>query len=137
MNVSELLKEFLQLPELAAMGSTQERAAFIALHIDRLTVREAGQDIGVSKSQVTNLAGLFQTKLATKMMELKRRGRSVSAQYLTLQRELYGQLWALSYESGSNDWDWDGKVGNFKVSAVSREDLAECFGEQSPRFDDE
>jgi hypothetical protein len=137
MNVSELLKRFLQLPELAAVGSSQERAAFVALRIDRLAVREAGQAIGVSKSQVTNLADLFQTKLATRMVALKRRGRSVSAEYLTLQRQLYDRLWALSYESGSNDWDWDGKIGNFKVSAVSREDLAECFGEPSPRFDGE
>ena len=74
MITDELLKEFLNVPELSAVGSAQERAAFIAIRLEGRTVHEAGQAIGVSKSQVTNLADLFQTKLATRMMELRRKG---------------------------------------------------------------
>lgn len=137
MNARELLKEFLQVPELSTVGSAQERAAFIAVRLEARTVRETGQALAVSKSQVTNLAAVFQSKLTTRMMELQKKGRAVSAEYLRLRRELHDQLWALSHESGSDDWDWDCKIGNFKPNETSREDLAECFGQPSPRFDDE
>jgi DNA-directed RNA polymerase specialized sigma24 family protein len=79
-----LLKAFLQVPELSTVGSTQERAAFIAVRLEGRTVREAGQAVGVSKSQVTNLADLFQAKLTTRMMGLRRNRIAVSAEYRTL-----------------------------------------------------
>jgi len=51
----------LQTPELSTVGSAQERAAFISFRLDRRTVREVGQAIGVSKSQVTNSSRKSQT----------------------------------------------------------------------------
>ena len=111
------------------MGSAQEGAAFIAFRLDRRTVREVGQAIGVSKSQVPNLADLFQEKLATRMTELRRKRIAVSAEYQTLYRDLYGQLHALFAESGSDDDWWGGqKIGSFNTGAVSREDWAEVTG---------
>ncbi len=50
MSALELLKTFLQTPELSTVRSAQERTAFIAFHLDRRTVREVGQAIGVSKN---------------------------------------------------------------------------------------
>jgi hypothetical protein len=137
MNASELLKAFLQVPELSTVGSAQERAAFIAIRLERRTVRETGEALGVSKSQVANLADLFQAKLATRMMELQKKGRAVSAEYLALERKLHYELGRLSEESGSDVWDWGAQIGHFRDCGLSREDLAECFGEPSPRFDDE
>jgi hypothetical protein len=46
MNVPELLRMFLQVPELSAVGSAEERAAFIASRLDGRTVRDAEQAIG-------------------------------------------------------------------------------------------
>lgn len=37
----EQFKALMQVPELSTVGTTQERAAFAALHIDGRTVREA------------------------------------------------------------------------------------------------
>lgn len=128
MNPVELLKAFLQVPELSTVGSPQERAAFIAIRLEGRTVREAGQAIGVSKSQVTNLADLFQEKLATRMMELKRKRIAGSAEYRVLYRGLYERLCEVRDESGSDD-DWDGhKVGDFSPGSASQEDLAELTG---------
>ena len=76
METPELLRMFLQVPELSTVGSPEERAAFIALRIDGRTVRQAGQAIGVSKSHVQNLANLFEVRLAKKIREIGRRGRS-------------------------------------------------------------
>jgi hypothetical protein len=59
----ELLKAFLQVPELSTVGSTLERAAFIAIRIEARTVRDVARTIGVSKSQATNLTDLFEKKL--------------------------------------------------------------------------
>jgi len=111
------------------VGSAQERAAFISFRLDRRTVREVGQAIGVSKSQVPNLADLFQEKLATRMTELRKKRIAVSAEYQTLYRDLYGQLHTLFAERGSDaDW-WGGqKIGSSNTGAVSREDWAEVTG---------
>lgn len=129
MDTPELLKAFLQVPELSTVGSAQERAAFIATRLDGRTVREAGQAIGVSKSQVANLADLFQEKLATRIIELRRKRIAVSAEYRTLYRNLYEQLsWLRSVHETDDDW-WGGpKIGKFDTTAVSREDWAECTG---------
>jgi hypothetical protein len=128
MNTQELLKAFLQLPELSTVGNAQERAAFTAVRLDGRTVREAGEAIGVSKSQVMNLVDLFQAKLATRMMELRRKRIAVSAEYRVLYRGLYGRLCEVRDESGSDD-DWDDhKVGDFSPGSASREDLAELTG---------
>jgi len=124
MNALELLKRFSQVPELSTVGSVQERAAFIAIRLDGRTVREAGQAIGVSKSQVTNLADLFQEKLVRRMRELSRKRTACSSEYRALSRDLYEQIWELF---DRNDWT-DHKVGNFRPGAVSREDWAECRG---------
>jgi hypothetical protein len=122
----EQLTAFLQVPELSTVGSTQERAAFIAIRLEGKTVREAGQAIGVSKSQVTNLAYLFQEKLATRMMELRRKRVAVSAEYLTLYRHLYETLaWLRTAHDADDDWH---KVGNFDPRRISREDWAEVTG---------
>jgi len=130
MKAPELLRAFLQVPELATVGSAQERAAFIALRIDGCTVRQAGQAIGVSKSQVTNLVNLFQAKLLKRMMELKRKqGAGCSAEYGMLYRGLYDRLLELKEESGSDDYWW-------AEEKMSREDLAECFGGATAQFDD-
>ena len=131
MKARELLRALLQVPELATVGSAQERAAFIALRIDACTVRQAGQAIGVSKSQVTNLADLFQAKLLKRMTELKRkRGAGCSAEYGSLYRRLFDRLLELKNESGSDDYSWAGEK-------MSREDLAECFGGATAQFDDD
>jgi hypothetical protein len=129
MNPAEQLKAFLQVPELSTVGSAQERAAFIAVCIQGRTVREAGQAIGVSKSQVKNLADLFQAKLATRMTELRRKRIAGSPEYQRLYRDLYEQLLKLSDESGSDRDGWsDPKIGTFDPGATSREDWAECTG---------
>ena len=120
---------FLQVPELSTVGSPQERAAFIALRIDGRTVRETGQAIGVSKSNVQNLANLFQAKLRKKMMEMvKKRGITWSAEF----RRLYDELSELLPD------EYGGyKIGDFKPHGFSREDWAEMRSGVSPRFDDE
>ena len=128
MNPGELLKAFLQVPELSIVGSALERAAFIAIRLEGRTVREAAHAIGVSKSQVTNLADLFEKKLANRVVEL----RTGSEEFRTLYKKLRDRLYQLQGESGSDDDcdrdpDWE----------FSREDLAECFGLPRPRFDDE
>jgi hypothetical protein len=127
MNPVELLKAFLQVPELSTVGSSQERAAFVAVRLEGQTFREAGQAIGVSKSQVTNLADLFEKKLATRVVEL----RTGSEEFRTLYKDLRGRLYQLQEESGSDRDEYDGDF------YPSREDLAECFGLPNPRFDDE
>lgn len=122
MNTRESLKGFLQLPEMSAVGGAAERAAFIAIHIEGRTVRDAAQAIGVGKSQVTNLATLFQTKLATRIIDLERKRLPVSKEYLELRGALLNQLRSLQEESGSETGFGLGD------SRLSREDLAECFG---------
>ena len=121
-NAQQLLKKFLQVPELSAVGSSQERAAFIALRIDGCTVREAGQAIGISKSNVKNLADLFQAKLAKKMIEIRKKAATTwSAEY----RNLYQELSELM---PFND-DWGGpKIGKFDTNGTSQEDWAEMRG---------
>jgi hypothetical protein len=129
MRFRESLRALLQLPEMCMVGSVQERAAFIALRVDEQTVREAGQAIGVSKSQVTNLAALFQDKLAKRIMDVERKRLPVSQEYLEMRRALLGQLHELQEESGSDDSGIDDtKVGNFSPGSVSREDWAEVRG---------
>jgi hypothetical protein len=114
---------------MSVVGSAQEWAAFIALRIERQTVRQVAQAIGVSKSQVTNLAALFQDKLATRMIDLERKRHPLSKEYLELRGALLNQLHELQEESGSDD-DWYGghKIGNFSPGSVSREDWAEATG---------
>jgi hypothetical protein len=111
------------------VGSAQERAAFIALRIEGQSVRVAGQAIGVSKSQVTNLATLFQDKLAARILDLERKRLPVSKEYLELRHALLEHLYELQEESASDD-DWYGghKIGNFSPGSVSREDWAEVRG---------
>ena len=92
MKSRESLKALIELPEISSVGSAEERAAFIAIHIDQRTVRETAQAIGVSKSQVPNLAALFLGKLGTKMKELERKRLPVSKEYLELRGNLLGQL---------------------------------------------
>jgi hypothetical protein len=127
---AELLRGFVNVPELSAVGSAQERAAFIALHVEGRTIREAAVALGVSKSQVPNLANVFQTKLAAKIGELRRKRIAGSPEYKAAFVALRDRLYELADESGSDDYHWD----DWKLS---REDLAECFGGPSPRFDDE
>ena len=128
----ELLKMFLQVPELSALGSPQERAAFIALRIEGRTMRQAGQAIGVSKSHVQNLANLFEVKLAKKIREI---GKTREALWSPEYRRLYEALIA----DVPRDYDDYGghKIGNFEPGKLSWEDLAEAFGGGSPKFDDE
>jgi hypothetical protein len=128
MNPVELLKAFLQVPELSTAGSAQERAAFIAIRLEGRTVREAGQALGVSKSQVTNLAHQFQAKLAARMMELRRKRIALSAEYRDLYRVLYERLCEVRDESGSDDWVGGQQIGSFSEWSMSREDRAEAFG---------
>jgi hypothetical protein len=130
MKSRESLRALLQLPEVSMVGSAQERAAFIALRVDGQTVREAGQAIEVSKSQVTNLATVFQDKLAARILDLERKRLPVSKEYLEVRRALLHHLHELQEESGSDDDDWYGghKIGNFSPSIVSREDWAEARG---------
>jgi transposase len=129
MNTRELVKAFLQVPELSTVGSSQERAAFIALHVEGRTIREAAEAFGVSKSQVANLSNHFQAKVSTKIGELQRKHIGGSLEYKAAFIALRDRLYELAEESGSDDYDWDWKP--------SREDLAECFGLPSPRFDGE
>lgn len=131
----ELLRRFLDVPELSNVGSAQERAAFVALHVEGHTVREVGQAIGVSKSQVPNLDNLFQTKLAAKIGELRRKRIVGSPEYKAAFSALRKRLCELAEESGSgyDVWDWNARI----KCELSREDLAECFGRPAPRFDDE
>jgi DNA-directed RNA polymerase specialized sigma24 family protein len=75
MNERELLRRFLQVRDLAAVDSSQERAAFISLRIDGHTVRATGQAIGISKSSVSRLADMFQVKLTRKLAEMEKKGR--------------------------------------------------------------
>jgi len=132
MNPLELLKTFLKVPELSTVGSPEERAAFIALRIDGRTVRDVGETLGISKSHVTNLADLFQTKLAKKMMEMRRKSVATwSAECRTLYEELSDLM---LFDDG--DWLGGHKVGNFDTNRASQEDWAEMRG-RSLRFDDE
>lgn len=119
MNALELLKAFLQVPKLSTVGSAQERAAFIAIRVEGRTVREAAQAIGVSKSQITNLADLFQAKLATRVMEL----RTGSEEYRILYRSLQGRLYEVQEENGTEDYR-----GEPHRHKLSREDYAEVTG---------
>jgi hypothetical protein len=129
MKSRESVRALVQLPEMCMVGSAQERAAFIALRIDGQTVREAGQVIGVSKSQVTNLATQFQDKLAARILNLERKRLPVSREYLELRRTLIEHLHELQEESGSDDdWYSGQKIGNFSPGSVSREDWAEVRG---------
>jgi L-amino acid N-acyltransferase YncA len=89
MTTSELLKAFLQLPDLCTVGSAQERAAFTAIYIDGRSVREAAEGIGVSKSQVSNLAAMFQTKLASRVRSLR---VPISREYRELYLALHDRL---------------------------------------------
>lgn len=130
MNTPELVKMFLQLPELSTVGKPQERAAFIALRVDSRTVREAGRAIGISKSNVQKLADLFQEKLKKRMIEIRRKGdANCSSEY----RRLRAELLELFLEHD----DWAGTIGSFDPHKFSREDWAEVRGGVSPRFDDE
>src|ERR1700693_5811830 len=113
MTAPELLKTFLELPEICTVGSAQERAAFVAIYIEQRTVRDAGEVIGVSKSQVSNLAALFQTKLALRISELARKRTLVSKEYLDLRCALLNHLTDLEEESGSDDRGiHEEKIGN-------------------------
>lgn len=126
------------MPELSSVGSAQERAAFVAIHVEGRTVRETAGALGVSKSQVANLACLFQTKVAAKIGELQRKHTGGSPEYKAAFNALHKRLCELAEESGSSRYDyWDGKVGHFSDDGASREDLAECFGGPAPRFDEE
>jgi hypothetical protein len=129
MTAPELLKTFLELPEICTVGSTQERAAFVAIYIEQRTVRGAGEIIGVSKSQVSNLAALFQTKLALRISDLGRKRTPVSKEYLDLRGALLNYLTNLEEESGSSDQGiHEEKIGNFRPGGVSHEDWAEVRG---------
>jgi hypothetical protein len=129
MDTRESLKAFLKVPELSTVGNVQERAAFIAIRLDGRTVRETGEAIGVSKSQVTNLADLFQVKLVRRMIELRRKRIPSSAEYQTLYRDLREQLAWLQYVHETDDDWWGGhKIGNFDTTKISREDWAEATG---------
>jgi hypothetical protein len=128
---SNLLKALLETPELSTLGTVEERAAFIALRIEKCTVRDAGNAIGVSKSHATNLADQFQEKLARKMRELSR--KRTSSEYRKAYRDLYERL-------GELRTDYDDlpspKIGRFIYDGGSKEDWAECTGIH-PQFDDE
>jgi len=129
MKSREPLKALLQLAETCMVGNAQERAAFIALHINGQTLREAGKAIRVSKSQVMNLATLFQDKLAARMQDMERKRLPVSKEYLELRRALLDHLHELQEESGSDDSGIDDtKIGNFSPSNTNREDWAEATG---------
>jgi hypothetical protein len=122
MTPHELLRMLLQAPELSTTGSSQERAAFIALRIDCRTVRDAGQAIGISKSNVQNLSNLFQAKLRKKVTEIRKRRESTwSAEFRQLHEELL-ELLPDDYEDGHT---------------MSREDRAEAMGRRNSRFDRE
>jgi hypothetical protein len=130
---TELLRAFVNVPEISAVGSAQERAAFIALQVESRPIREAAEALGVSKSQVANLSNLFQAKVAAKIGELHRKRISGSPEYKAAFTALHDRVYELAEESGSANYDWEDS--NWKPS---REDLAECFGGRPiPRFDDE
>lgn len=129
---AQLLRAFVNVPELSAVGSAQERAAFIALHVEGRTTREAAEALGVSKSQVANLCNLFQAKVAAKIGELQRKHIGGSPEYKAAFTALRDRLYQIAEENGSDDYDWDDSS-----SKLSWEDLAECFGRRSPGFDDE
>jgi len=80
----ELLKAFLELPEMQTVGSMQERAAFVSVHVEKRTVRDVAETIGVSKSQVPNLAALFQNKLAFRIASLDKKRVPISKEYAIL-----------------------------------------------------
>ena len=65
--------------------------------------------------------------LATRVVELK----TGSEEFRALYKDLRDRLYQLQEESGSDRYEYDGDF------YPSREDLAECFGLPSPRFDDE
>ena len=137
MRSRESLKAFLELPEMSSVGSAQERAAFVAVHIEGRTVRETAQTIGVSKSQVSNLASLFLTKLGAKMRELERKRSPLSKEYAERRDALRGHLYELQEESGSDDSGLDlTTIGRFRDDGGSREDLAEAFGTPLGDLDD-
>jgi hypothetical protein len=78
---------------------------------------------------VSNLAALFQDKLAARILDLERKRLPVSKQYLELRRARLEHLYELQEESGSDDPGIDlTKVGHFRYDGGSREDLAEAFG---------
>jgi hypothetical protein len=130
-SMSELLKAFLQVPELSTIGTAEERAAFIAVRLEGRTVRDVGQAVGISKSNVKNLADLFQHKLSKKIGEMKKRGAaSWSAEYLRLYTRLSEIL-------PPEDWEGGYKIGKFEPNGFSQEDWAEARGDSGPRFDDE
>ena len=131
MHSAKLLRAFVNVPELSAVGSAQERAAFIALHVEGRTMREAAEALGVSKSQVANLCNLFQAKVAGKIGELRRKHIGGSPEYKAAFIALRDRLYQIAEDNGA-DYDWD-----YSNSKTSREDLAECFGLPSPRFEDE
>jgi hypothetical protein len=130
MKSHESLKALLELPEMSSLGSAQERAAFIAVHIERRTVREAAQKVGVSKSQISNLVTLFLAKLGAKVQELERKRVPLSKEYVERRDALRRHLYELQEESGSDDFlDVNNtKIGNFSPGGVSREDWAEAVG---------
>ncbi len=129
MTPQELLRLLLKTPELSIVGSPEERAAFIALRIDGLTVRDAGQAIGISKSHVPNLADLFQVKLRRKVIELRyQRESTLSVEFRELQEELYN-LMPPEHEDHV-------RIGNYE-DGMSREDRAEATGRPYPKFDGE
>jgi hypothetical protein len=131
MDSAKLFRVFVNVPELSAVGSAQERAAFIALHVEGRTIRESAGALGVSKSQVANLSNLFQAKVAARIGELQRKRVGGSPEYKAAFIALRDRLYEIAEENGA-DYDWD-----YSNSKTSREDLAECFGLRSPRFDDE
>lgn len=116
MTPQELLRLLLKTPELSTVGSFQERAAFIALRIDCRTVRDAGQAVGISKSNVRNLADLFQAKLRKKVTEARKKGESTwSAEFRQLHEEVFELL--------PDDYDDGGiMIGEFEPGEMSRED---------------
>lgn len=132
MRSAGLLRAFVNAPELSAVGNAQERAAFIALHVEGQTVREAAGALGVSKSQVASLSNRFQTKVAAKIGELHRKHISCSPEYKAAFIAIRNRLYEIAEENGTDDYSWDDSG-----CKLSREDLAECFGLARPRFDDE
>jgi hypothetical protein len=132
MSSTELLRAFVNVPELSAVGSAQERAAFIALQVEGRSIRVAAEALGVSKSQVANLSNLFQAKVAAKISELYRNHIGGSPEYKAAFIALRDRLYEIAEENGSDDFDWD-----YSDWKPSREDLAECFGLPTPRFEDE
>lgn len=132
MRAAGLLRTLVNVPELSAVGSAQERAAFIALHVEGRTVREAAVTLDVSKSQVANLSNLFQAKVASKIGELRRKRIGCSPEYKAAFIAIRNRLHEMAEENGRSDNDWD-----YSDWKPSREDLAECFGLPIPRCDDE